>query len=67
MDNRYARHLNRFDRLVAELGVGLGQFNFDVARFDLSSREWLEVRLRALGWMRREEVVELKCERECCG
>jgi hypothetical protein len=62
------RTMNRFDRLLAELGIICGDhFEFELGRFDMSPRAWLEGRLRAMGWMKRSEVAAPpKCERECC-
>jgi len=63
-NERYGREDGRFDKLIAELGIALGQFTFEVSKFDLSPREWLKKRLATLGYIKASEAP--KCQRPCC-
>lgn len=49
------------DRLLRELGITPRAFEIEEkSAFDLSPRAWLEKRLRAAGWVRRQGSLPLE-------
>lgn len=48
---------HNFKKLLDAIGVTAIEFDATRSSFELSPSEWLEKRLRAAGWVRREEAV----------